>query len=61
MIKLCKIGKFNTQNFPHMLFLITDLGDIPEIEEVMYLGGCGQHTFGDEVVYLNGGLGHGVP
>ena len=44
-----------------MLFLITDLGDIPEIEEVMYLGGCGQHTFGDEVVYLNGGLGHGVP
>ena len=36
------------------------LRDVPEVEEVVYLGGSGQHAGGDGVVDLDGGLGHDV-
>ena len=40
--------------------VVTYLGDVPEIEEVVYLSGCGQHACGDVVIDLYGGLGHDV-
>lgn len=36
------------------------LGDVPEVEEVVYLGGCGQELLDNRLVHLNGGLGHDV-
>ena len=40
--------------------VVTYLGDVPEIEEVVYLSGCGQHACGDVVIDLYGGLSHDV-
>ena len=37
------------------------LGDVSEVEQVVYLGGSGEHAVGDVVVDLNGGLRHDVP
>lgn len=36
------------------------LGDVPEVEEVVYLGGCGQELLDDRLVHLDGGLSHDV-
>lgn len=37
------------------------LGDVPEVEEVVDLGGCGQEALHHGVVHVPGGLGHHIP
>ena len=38
----------------------TDLGDVPEVEEVVDFGWSGKHPCGDEVIDVNSSLCHGV-
>ena len=35
-------------------------GDVSQVEQVVYLGGCGQEARHHTVVHLDGGLGHDV-
>ena len=39
----------------------TYLGDVPEVEEVVYFCGGRKHTCGDKIINLDGGLGHDIP
>lgn len=38
----------------------TYLGDVPEVEEVVYFCRGREHTCGDKIINFNGGLGHDI-